>query len=82
MGYTQVQKRGAVIIRYAIPREVRNATITVYALNGSCLKTFALRPDTDRIVWDIGRQNIGTGVYIALLHAGNVKKNIKMAIVK
>jgi hypothetical protein len=67
---------------FRLPESVHNATIGIYSLSGILIERFDVRREADVVAWDVSSKRIGTGVYLARLEFGKIKREIRLAIVK
>jgi hypothetical protein len=73
---------GTVTISYSLPSGAKNAKLRIYGISGKAVKDFDLRPGTGTMQWDIAKENVAAGIYMACMPFGNVVKKAVIAIVK
>jgi hypothetical protein len=73
---------GTVTIRYTLASGAKGAKLRVYGISGAAVKGFDLKPGSGTMQWDIARENVPAGIYMACLPYGGVVKKTLIAIVK
>ena len=74
--------KGTVTIRYGLPSGAKGAKLKIYSISGVVVKDFDLRPGSGTMQWNITRDNVPAGIYVASVpYGGSVKKTV-LAIVK
>jgi hypothetical protein len=74
--------RGIVSFSYNLTSTAEGAKLKVYNIGGVMVKTFDLRAGTGTVRWNISRNNVAPGVYMASLRYGDVEKKTQLSIVK
>lgn len=74
--------KGIVTIHYTVAAAIKTANLAIYNVNGVMIRDFDLRTGSSMVRWNIARDNVAAGIYIASLRYGNVEKNIQISIVK
>jgi hypothetical protein len=74
--------RGIVSFSYNLTSAAEGAKLKVYNIGGVMVKTFDLPAGTGTVQWNISRNNVAPGVYMASLRYGNVEKKTQLSIVK
>ena len=74
--------KGTVTIRYILPSGAKGAKLKIYSISGVVVKDFDLQSGSGTMQWNIARENVSTGIYVASVpYGGSVKKTV-LAIVK
>ena len=74
--------KGIVTIHYTMSSLIKSAKLDIYNVNGVLIRNFDLGSVKNSIQWNIGKENVAAGIYVASLRYGNVEKNIQISIVK
>jgi hypothetical protein len=80
--YRADMANGNVTILYNLPSRANGAKINVYNISGVLLKSFNIQRGSKAVQWNIAKDNVATGIYVAALQCGDVEKKIQLAIVK
>jgi hypothetical protein len=73
---------GTVTIRYNLPSSTKGAKLRIYGISGKPVRDFDLQPGSRTVQWDIAKENIAAGIYVACMPFGSVDKKAVIAIVK
>jgi hypothetical protein len=74
--------KGIVTIGYTLPSIIENATLSICNAGGSIVARFNLLPQTNSVQWNISKNTVAPGVYLATMRYGSVKKMTQISIVK
>jgi hypothetical protein len=73
---------GIVAFRFNLSSVTKNATLNIFNHNGVRVRSFDVSQGTSAVQWNISRNNIAAGIYLASLRSGTVEKSIQISIVK
>jgi len=74
--------RGIVAFKFNLPTLTKSATLNIFNHNGVRVKSFDLGQGVSSMQWNISRNNIAAGIYLASLRFGTVEKSTQISIVK
>jgi hypothetical protein len=74
--------QGIVAFSYDLPSTATAAKLKVYNTGGVMVKSFDLRTGNGTVQWNISKNKVAPGVYMASLKYGNVEKKTQISIVK
>jgi hypothetical protein len=78
---TQLTGKKAIELSWAFPVAAKNGNISIFTVNGSKVKTFAITSQTGKVIWNFAEsKKIGKGVYFAAISYGAGKQNLKLFI--
>jgi hypothetical protein len=73
--------RSVIGLSWTLPEMAERATVSVYNLSGTKIKSFPISMNQTSVNWDIsGMAKPANGVYLATLTSGQYKKNLQILI--
>jgi flagellar hook assembly protein FlgD len=76
------EARGIVSFSCNLPSRAEGAKLRVYNSNGVMVKAFELQTGTSSVQWNVSKNKVAAGVYLASLRYGDVENKIQISIVK
>ena len=74
--------RGIVSFSCALPSRAQGAKLKVYNSSGVMVKDFDLQAGNSSVQWNVSKNKVAGGVYLASLRYGDVENKLQISIVK
>jgi flagellar hook assembly protein FlgD len=74
--------RGIVSFSCALPSRAQGAKLKVYNSSGVMVKDFDLQTGASSVQWNVSKNKVAAGIYLACLRYGDVENKIQISIVK